>query len=98
MSQTETRFEWDERKSQANRRKHGIDFDFAKLVFFDPLRNLEVEGHEHGEIRWRTTGGIDGTLFVVSHTTREEGDIEIVRIISAREASRRERKEYEEAS
>lgn len=90
------RFEWDPRKSLDNLRKHGIDFEFASLVFFDELRRTEIEGHEHGETRWRTTGEIDGTTFVVSHKIREEREIEIIRIISARKASRRERERYEE--
>ncbi|HEY0281441.1 MAG TPA: BrnT family toxin [Rhizomicrobium sp.] len=95
--QDRIRVEWDPRKSDQNRRKHGIDFGFAMLVFYDPLKSIEIEGHEHGETRWRTVGEIDGRVFVVSHTVREEDDIEIIRIISARKASRRERQKYEEA-
>jgi uncharacterized protein len=49
-------FEWDAQKAAANIRKHGVDFDEARHAFFDPLRTLELEGTEHGEIRWRTTG------------------------------------------
>ena len=90
------RFEWDPRKAEANCRKHGIDFEDAKRVFFDPLRRTGIEGNDHGEIRWRTVGEIDRVVFVVSHTIREEGEIEVIRIISARPASRRERREYEE--
>jgi uncharacterized protein len=88
-------FEWDPRKSEANRRKHGIDFERARDAFFDPLRNMEMEGHEHGEIRWRTIGEIGGRLLVVSHTLKEEGGFEIIRIISARKATPRERRAYE---
>jgi uncharacterized protein len=95
--QDRVRVEWDPRKSDQNRRKHGIDFGFAMLAIYDPLKSIEIEGHEHGETRWRTIGEIDGRVFVVSHTIREENDIEIIRIISARKASRRERQEYEEA-
>lgn len=93
------RFEWDPRKSESNKRKHGIDFAVALSIFKDPLNKLEIEGNEHGEIRWRTIGEIDRVIFIVSHTIREEekeeGEIEVVRIISARPASRRERQEYE---
>lgn len=92
----EIRFEWDPRKSEANRRKHGIDFEFAKLVFLDSFRRLEVQGDEHGEIRWTTTGTIGGNVYVVSHTLREKGEIEIYRIISARKAAPRERHAFEE--
>lgn len=97
------RFEWDPRKAEANCRKHGIDFEDAKRVFFDPLRRTGIEGNDHGEIRWRTIGEIGGLIVViVSHTLLEkcegEEEIEIVRIISARKATRRERREYEEPS
>ena len=95
--QDRIRVEWDPRKLDQNRRKHGIDFGFAMLVFYDPLKSIEIEGHEHGETRWRTIGEIDGRVFVVSHTIREEDDIEIIRINSARKASRLERQKYEEA-
>lgn len=93
----EIRFEWDPRKSDLNRRKHGLTFEDAMQVFYDPLRRLDIEGDEHGEIRWRTTGEIGGILYVVSHTIREEeGEAEIYRIVSARRATARERKIYEE--
>jgi uncharacterized protein len=92
------RFEWDPRKSEANRRKHGIDFRFASRVFYDPLKRLDIEGDEHGEIRWRTIGEINGKLYVVSHTTREEGEEEIHRIITARTATPRDRAAFEETS
>jgi uncharacterized protein len=89
-------FEWDPRKSEANRRKHGLTFEDATRVFHDPLKRLDIEGDEHGEIRWRTTGTIDGILYVVSHTIREEGEDDTYRIITARRATPRESKIYEE--
>lgn len=100
---TVIRFEWDPRKSESNKRKHGIDFEDAKRVFFDPLRRTGIEGDDHGEVRWRTIGEIDGLVVViVSHTFLEtledEHEIETVRIISARKASYRERCEYEEVT
>jgi uncharacterized DUF497 family protein len=88
-------FEWDPKKSKANLRKHGIDFDEARAVFFDPLKHVEIEGHEHGEIRWRTIGEIDGKLYVVSHTFEDEGEFEVARIISARKINKHERRAYE---
>ena len=91
----ELAFEWDPRKSQLNLRKHGMDFERAREAFFDPLKSIEMEGVEHGETRWRTIGQIHGRLFVVSHTSEEEGEIEIIRIISARKATPRERRAYE---
>jgi uncharacterized DUF497 family protein len=91
----EIHFEWDPRKSAANRRRHEIDFDEAREAFFDPLKKLELEGTEHGEVRWRTIGEIRGAIYVVSHTLDEEDEVEIVRIISARRATARERRAYE---
>lgn len=97
MTAENIRFKWDPRKSDSNMRKHGVDFEFVALAFFDPLKRIDIEGHEHGEIRWRAIGEVNGRLFVVSYTSREEDEIETVRIISARKAGRRERQEYEEA-
>lgn len=93
---SEVRFEWDARKSQSNLRKHGLKFEDAVQVFFDPFRRVDIEGDEHGEIRWRAIGQIDRRLFVVSYTSHEEGEGETNRIISARKAGRLERQRYEE--
>ena len=91
------RFEWDPHKAEANRRKHGIDFALAARVFFDRHSKTIFEGDEHGEARWRTIGEIGGiAVVVVSHTLRTEREFEVVRIISARKATRRERRQYEE--
>ena len=93
----EIEFEWDPRKSEVNKRKHGIDFAFAARVFADPLRGAEIEGDEHGEIRWWTIGEIDGRIFRVTYTIREEGEVEVCRLISARKATPRESEIYREA-
>ncbi|MDR0310574.1 MAG: BrnT family toxin [Acidobacteriota bacterium] len=80
-----------------NYRKHGIRFDEAALVFDDPLSVSEQDRIEDGEQRWQTIGMVDGCLLLlVAHTVRfEDGDTEIVRIISARRISRKERRHYE---
>jgi uncharacterized DUF497 family protein len=88
-------FEWDPKKSEASRRKHGIDFERAREAFFDPLRTTEPEGTDHGEVRWRTIGEVNGRLFAVSHTLEEEGAAEIVHIISARKVTPGERRSHE---
>jgi uncharacterized DUF497 family protein len=93
---TEIRFEWSPRKSESNLRKHGLMFEDAIKVFFDPLRRVDIEGDEHGEIRWRAIGQIGRRICIVSYTSREEGEVEINRIISARKADRHERQGYEE--
>jgi uncharacterized protein len=91
----ETYFEWDVRKAETNKRKHGISFELASLVFDDPSVYDDVEGDEYGEIRWRALGKVKGKLIIVVYTSVEEGGAEIVRIISARKASRQERRAYE---
>ena len=87
-------FAWDPKKAAANLRKHGIAFEEAATVFRDAL---SVSGfdpdHSSGERRFITFGVSNiGRLVVVSHN--DEGSI--IRIISARLATRRERKIYEE--
>ena len=89
------RLEWDPRKSDTNRRKHGLTFEEAANIFRDPFKRLEIEGDEHGEIRWRTIGEINGRLYIVSHTVREEGEEEVYRIITARKATPREREAFQ---
>jgi uncharacterized DUF497 family protein len=58
-------FEWDEAKAQANLRKHGIRFEVAAEVFFDPFAILEQDRIEHGEYRWRTIGMVNGHMLLV---------------------------------
>jgi uncharacterized protein len=89
-------FEWDDAKSEANERKHGVSFAEAMTVFGDPLALTGYDpGHSDDEDRYITMGtSIAGRLLIVSHTDR--GDK--VRLISAREASRRERRDYEDGN
>ena len=91
-----TYFEWDTRKERANIRKHnGISFHVASSVFFDPLAMTFFDpDHSEHEDRLITLGmASTGTVLFVSHT--EVG--EKIRIISAREATRQERRSYEES-
>jgi uncharacterized DUF497 family protein len=91
------RFEWDATKSEVNREKHGIDFSVAKLVFDDPFCVTFIERITNGEPRWHAIGILeDVTLIVVAHTYRETDGDEVIRIISARRASKHERQFYEE--
>lgn len=90
------RFEWDEAKSDRNLRKHGVSFELASRVFEDPhnisLRDETCETEE----RWLTTGSVNGALILLLvHTWEEENHEEIIRIISARKATRFEREAYE---
>ena len=87
------RFEWDENKNAINKQKHGISFETAKLVFFDPHRK-EYYDEEHStleEDRWITIGKAGKILFVV-YVEREYGNV--IRLISARKAKAEERRDY----
>ncbi|MES1953268.1 BrnT family toxin [Salinisphaera hydrothermalis] len=91
------RFEWDETKNDANRRKHGLSFETACRVFEDPLILSQLERVVDGEQRWQTIGEVAGVaLVLVAHTVREGQDEEVIRIISARRATRHERKQYQQ--
>ncbi len=90
------RFEWDEVKNRHNLGKHKIGFETARLVFDDPYALSIQHRVVGGEERWQTLGMIRGVIVVVAHTYREEGEEELIRIISARKATPAERKAYEE--
>jgi uncharacterized protein len=93
----EVRFTWDSTKAGSNRRKHGVDFADALANFRDPLHLSRLDRIEGGEQRWQTIGRAHGvTVLLVAHTMIEEGPVEVIRIISARKATRSERKRYEE--
>jgi uncharacterized DUF497 family protein len=88
-------FEWDSRKARSNYAKHGVSFEEASTVFGD-LLSLTIPDPSHsrpGEERFVTMGtSYLGRLLVVAHRDQQEN----IRIISARQATRRERKDYEE--
>ena len=88
------RFEWNALKAAANLRRHGISFDEASTVFFDPLSATgDDPDHSLDERRFVTFGmSSSGRLLVVAH--REHDDA--IRIITARLATRAERKLYKE--
>lgn len=90
------RFEWDTAKAASNWRKHRVRFEDAMLVFEDSCA-LAEEDHSSEEMRWRILG-LSGTtvLLLVAYTGREDDEDEIIRIISARKATRKERKRYGE--
>jgi len=92
------RIEWDRAKNEINRKKHGVDFETAQLAFDDPCCVTFVERVTHGEERWHAIGSIEDVIvLVVVHTYREAASEEVIRIISARAATRRERKLYAQA-
>jgi uncharacterized DUF497 family protein len=88
------RFEWDERKNAANRRKHGVSFEEPETVFYDDHAILTVDPDEEDEgrfILFELSGGL--RTLVVCHCYRE--DDSVIRIISARKAHREERRDYD---
>ena len=90
-------FEWDPAKAASNARKHGVSFEDAATVFAnDLLLSMLDDEHGGGEERWISQGRThDGQLLVVVHTWRELEDRTLVRIISARRTTPRERRRYE---
>ena len=88
-------FEWDMEKAVLNENKHGISFSEATTVFGDPLElTISDPSHSIGEYRFVSIGQSNtGNLLVVSYTERSEG---IVRIISARTATKQEKIIYEQ--
>jgi uncharacterized protein len=87
-------FTWDARKDRLNRRKHGISFDVAMRVFDDPFHVTGQDREVEHEPRWQTIGMVGQTLLLVAHTVDEEDDG--IRMISARKATRAERRIYAE--
>jgi uncharacterized DUF497 family protein len=91
------RFDWDPIKAASNRRKHGVSFQTAVLVFADPNALVVQDRIENGEERWQAIGVVEGLfMLVVAHTVREQDDLEVIRILSARRANREEKRRYEE--
>ena len=87
-------YEWDPEKAKANFKKHRLDFEEATTVFLDPLAITFPDlGHSSAEHRELTIGcTIKGRCVFVSHCERKGR----IRIVSARPATRHERKQYEE--
>ena len=90
-------FEWDADKAALNAAKHGVTFDEASTVFSDSLAVIfEDEEHSVDELREIIIGhSVIQRLLLVSFTERGE---DVVRIISARKATKKERKDYEEGT
>jgi uncharacterized protein len=90
-------FSWDERKNRANAQKHGISFETAILVFDDPYQLTYQDREVEDEPRWQTIGMVNGVhMILVAHTVDE--DKELIRILSARKATRRERSIYAQSN
>jgi uncharacterized protein len=87
------RFEWDEAKDLSNQKKHGLSFAEARQLFEGNQDYLEIfdAAHSETEDRFIAIGNIDRGLAVVVYTEREE---DLIRIIGARFATRRELERY----
>ena len=90
------KFLWDSAKATSNRMKHGVSFEEAQTVFYDPLAETNRDiTHSDEEERYITIGySLFGILLVVIHT--DAGDT--IRIISARRATKTEERRYEEGN
>jgi uncharacterized DUF497 family protein len=91
-------FEWDPAKAASNLRKHNVSFELAATVFQDPfMKSIVDRDHSEFEERWITIGLTrHGRLLVVSHTSvQTSSDETAVRLISARPATRNERRQFE---
>ena len=84
------RFEWDEKKRQGNLKKHGIDFADLEQLFLGVTLTILDDRFDYEEDRFVTFGLMNGVVLVVAHT--EENDV--MRVISARKATRNEEKRY----
>jgi len=90
-------FSWDARKALGNLKKHGVSFEEAATVFGDPdALDWDDPEHSHAEIRSKRLGiSVAGRILIVVYTPRRmKNGKEIIRIISARQATRKERKAY----
>jgi uncharacterized protein len=90
-------FSWDDRKALKNVKKHSVLFEEAATVFSDPdALDWEDLEHGNGEQRWKRLGlTANGRVLLVVYTSRRwKNGVETIRIISARQASRKERKAY----
>ncbi|MEY4504407.1 MAG: hypothetical protein RL154_701 [Pseudomonadota bacterium] len=90
------KFQWDENKNLANLKKHGICFEAACEVFADPMAiSIFDPDHSQNEDRYILTGkSFAQLILVVVHTYRDDDGTEIVRIISARKATQKEKQTY----
>jgi uncharacterized protein len=89
-------FEWDAKKAKANLAKHEVSFDEAATVFADPdaLDGPDL-AHSAAEARFLRLGkSAAARVLMVAYTQRRSEDVDKVRIISARRASRKERSAY----
>ena len=91
------KFKWDNNKEKTNILKHGVTFEQASYVFADPfVLNKFDDEHSDDEDRYVLLGkSLNETILVVVHTFKDKNGLEFVRIISARKATKNEKKVYQ---
>jgi uncharacterized DUF497 family protein len=85
-------FAWDNEKAAENLAKHGIPFAYATRVFDDPYHTEEEDPDFYDEVRYHAVGMVENLLIFVAYTYRHDN----IRLISARKATPRERRQYHE--
>jgi uncharacterized DUF497 family protein len=89
--------EFDPNKAAANLKKHGVSLDEAASCLLDPLALVREDEDAKGEARYVLAGVSDeGRLLTVCYALREENDEDTIRLISGRQATARERRQYAE--
>ncbi len=83
-------FIWDDKKNEINIANHKISFAVASTIFYNP--RVESRSDKNNEVRWATTGIINGKFWTVVYTKR----IDVIRLISARRARKEEVAKYHE--
>ncbi len=91
------KFMWDENINISNKEKHGVSFEQARDVFSDPFQlSILDERFSYFEERWITVANTnDNHILVVAHLYFDDDGEEIIRVISARNATTHERRQYE---
>jgi len=93
------RFEWDDEKNRLNKSKHGVSFEIATQIWNDENYLLIPDAIYEGEQRWIAIGSVTiMTVLIAVHTSVDARGVETIRIISARRATKQERKRYEQSS
>ena len=99
MNERQFQFEWDEVKASFNVQKHGVSFETAATIFYDP-RILTVPDEKHSEVeeRWFSIGAVsNGVLLSIVYVWQELSPVTTkIRLISARKATRSEARYYED--
>ena len=101
MIERQFQFEWDELKAAANVRKHGVSFEIACTVFHDPrLITIADLEHSENEERWFSIGlASNGAILSIAYLWKEVGtNLVEIRLISARNPTEKETRQYQEGA